>query len=79
MNMKRTGVFYHEVCGKEAYHSLAMGVEAGFLGIKKEGLFSQANVTYFESRPATEKEIARLHSQEWIDAIKRTQWWRVSL
>jgi len=77
--MKRTGVFYHEVCGKEAYSSLAMGVEEGFQSIEKEGLFSQPNVTHFESRPATEEEIARLHSQEWIDHVKQTQWWRVSL
>lgn len=77
--MKRTGVFYHDICGKEAYSSLAMGVEEGFQSIKKEGIFSQPNVTWFESEPATEKEIARLHSQEWIDQVKRTQWWRVSL
>lgn len=77
--MKKTGVFYHDVCGKEAYSSLAMGVEEGFKSIEKEGLFSLPNVTWFESRQATEKEIARLHSQEWIDHIKRTQWWKVSL
>jgi acetoin utilization deacetylase AcuC-like enzyme len=77
--MKRTGVFYHEVCGKEAYKSLAMGVEDGFQGLKKEGIFSQPNVVWFESEPATEEEIARLHSQKWIDHIKQTQWWRVSL
>ena len=28
--MKKTGVFYHDVCGKQAYDSLAMGVEEGF-------------------------------------------------
>jgi acetoin utilization deacetylase AcuC-like enzyme len=77
--MKRTGVFYHDVCGKEAYSSLAMGVEEGFQSIEKAGLFSEPNVTWFESRQATEKEIARLHSQEWIDQVKRTQWWKVSL
>ena len=77
--MKRTGVFYHDICGKEAYSSLAMGVEEGFQSIKKEGIFSQPNVTWFESEPATEEEIARLHSQEWIDHVKQTQWWRVSL
>jgi acetoin utilization deacetylase AcuC-like enzyme len=77
--MKRTGVFYHEVCGKEAYSSLAMGVEDGFQSLEKEGILSRPNVTFFESRPALEKEIARLHSQEWIDKIKQTQWWRVSL
>jgi len=38
--MKRTGVFYHDVCGKEAYSSLAMGVEEGFKAIEKEGIFS---------------------------------------
>ena len=77
--MKKTGVFYHDVCGKEAYSSLAMGVEDGFLGIKKEGLFSRPNVTWFESRPAIEEEIARIHTRKWIDEVKRTQWWRVSL
>jgi len=77
--MKRTGVFYHDICGKEAYNSLAMGVEEGFQSIKKEGLFSQPNITWFKSEPATEEQIARLHSREWIDHVKQTQWWRVSL
>jgi acetoin utilization deacetylase AcuC-like enzyme len=77
--VKNTGVFYHEICGKEAYSSLAMGVEDGFLGIEKAGLFSNPNMTYFTSRPALEKEIARIHIQEWIEEVKRSQWWRVSL
>jgi acetoin utilization deacetylase AcuC-like enzyme len=77
--MKKTGVFYHDVCGKEAYSSLAMGVEDGFLAIKNEGLFSQPNISSFESRQATEKEIARIHTQPWIDEVKRSQWWKVSL
>ncbi len=42
-DMKKTGVFYHDVCGKEAYSSLAMGVEEGFLGIKNAGFFSRPN------------------------------------
>jgi acetoin utilization deacetylase AcuC-like enzyme len=77
--MKRTGVFYHDVCGKEAYSSLAMGVEEGFLGIKKAGLLKEKNVTYYESRTAKEEEIARIHTQPWIDEVKRGRWWRVSL
>ena len=77
--MKKTGVFYHDVCGKEAYSSLAMGVEDGFLGIDTAGLFSQPNVSHFESRTAAEAEIARIHTQKWIEDVKRTQWWRVSL
>ena len=77
--MKKTGVFYHDVCGKQAYSSLAMGVEEGFQSIGKEGLFDLPNVKWFESRQATEDEIARLHSREWIAEIKRTQWWTVSL
>jgi acetoin utilization deacetylase AcuC-like enzyme len=77
--MKKTGVFYHDICGQEAYSSLAMGVADGFLGIKKAGLFSSSNVTWFESRPALEAEIARIHTKGWIEEVKRTQWWRVSL
>lgn len=77
--MKKTGVFYHDVCGKEAYSSLAMGVEAGFKAIKNEGFFLTPNVKWYESRQATEVEIGRLHSQEWIESVKRTQWWSVSL
>jgi acetoin utilization deacetylase AcuC-like enzyme len=77
--MKKTGVFYHDICGKEAYSSLAMGVEAGFKAIGKEGLFSLPNVTWFESQPATEAQIGRLHSREWIEQVKQTKWWQVSL
>ncbi len=77
--MKRTGVFYHDICDREAYSSLAMGVKEGFQSIREEGLFSQPNVTWFESKPATEEEIARLHSQKWIDHVKQTRWWQVSL
>ena len=70
--MKRTGVFYHDVCGKQAYSSLAMGVEEGFRAIQKEGLFSNPNVTWYESEPATEEQIGRLHSREWIDQVRQT-------
>ena len=77
--MKKTGVFYHDVCGKEAYSSLAMGVEDGFLAIKKEGIFAEPNVRWFESRQALEKEIARIHTPKWIEEVKRTEWWNVSL
>jgi acetoin utilization deacetylase AcuC-like enzyme len=77
--MKQTGVFYHDICGKEAYSSLAIGVADGFLGIKQAGLFSNPNVKYFESRPALEPEIARIHSQPWIEEVKRGQYWRCSL
>jgi len=77
--MKRTGVFYHEICGREAYKSLAMSVEEGFESLKKEKLFSYPNVILFESKPVAEEEIGKIHSQNWIDYVKRTQWWRVSL
>lgn len=77
--MKRTGVFYHDICGKQAYSSLAMGVEEGFQGIQKAGLFSEPNVTWYESEPATEEQIARLHSRDWIEQVKKTRWWEVSL
>lgn len=77
--MKRTGVFYHDVCGKEAYSSLAMGVADGFLGIQKAGLFNYANVKYFESRQCTEDEIARIHTRNWIEEVKRGQYWNCSL
>ena len=77
--MKKTGVFYHDICGKEAYSSLAMGVEEGFSGIKNAGLFDNKNVTYYESRQALEEEIARIHTREWIAEVKRGQWWQVSL
>jgi hypothetical protein len=49
--MKRTGVFYHEVCGKEAYKTLLMGVEEGFESLKSTNLFSEPNVFFFKSKP----------------------------
>ncbi len=77
--MKHTGAFYHDVCGKEAYSSLAMGVEEGYLGIKDAGLFSHDNVTYYESRQCTETEIARIHTKDWIEEVKRGRYWNCSL
>jgi len=77
--MKKTGVFYHDICGKQAYSTLAMGVEEGFESIQKEGFFNLPNVKWYESRPATEAEVGRLHSQRWIDEVKKTEWYRVSL
>jgi acetoin utilization deacetylase AcuC-like enzyme len=77
--VKRTGVFYHDICGKEAYSSLAMGVEQGFQAIGKAGLFDEPNVTWFRSEPATEEQLLRLHSQDWIDQVKQTKWYNVSL
>jgi acetoin utilization deacetylase AcuC-like enzyme len=77
--MKKTGVFYHELCGREAYSSLAMGVQEGFDGIRQAGLFSLPNIRHYLSREATEPEIARLHSQKWIDEVRTTRWWQVSL
>ena len=77
--MKRTGVFYHEVCGKEAYRSLLMGVEEGFESLKRAKLFLEPNVIFFEAEPVAEGEIAKIHSQPWIHYVKQSQWWRVSL
>jgi|GEM_PF-6045224 len=74
--MERTGIFYHPICGKEAYKSLAMSVEEGFESLKKEGLFSYPNLILFESKPVAEEEIRKIDSQNWIDDERRTQWWR---
>jgi len=76
---KRTGIFYHEICGKEAYKSLAMSVEEGFESLKGEDILSQPNVILFESEPASEEEIAKIHTQRWINYVKQTQWLKVSL
>lgn len=77
--MKKTGVFYHDICGRDAYSSLAMGVPEGFAGIKNAGLFNYKNVTYYESRQAAEAEIARIHTASWIAEVKRGQYWQCSL
>ena len=61
--MKKTGVFYHDVCGKEAYSTLAMGVEEGFESLEKENLFSYPNVMLYESMPPEEKEIENVRKQ----------------
>jgi hypothetical protein len=41
--MKRTEVFYHEICGKEAYKTLLMGVEEGFGNLMFEPLDRRGN------------------------------------
>jgi acetoin utilization deacetylase AcuC-like enzyme len=78
--MKKTGVFYHEVCGRDAYKPLVMGLEEGFKSLEKESIFSASNVILFESKPANEDWIAYIHTKNWIDYVKRkTGYWRCSL
>ena len=77
--MKRTGVFYHEICGKRAYKSLAMSVEEGFEILKKETLFSEPNVILLESKPILEEEIVKIHTKSWIDSVRKTGYWETSL
>ncbi len=77
--MKTTGVFYHEICGQYAYKTLAMGVEEGYKGLEKEGLLSHSRVKYFESAPLKEEELNKVHTLSWINQVKSTPWWEVSL
>lgn len=77
--MKITGVFYHEICGKEAFISLAMSVGEGFEILRKENLFSYPNVILYESIPIKEEYIARVHSKNWLEYVKSTQYWQCSL
>ena len=77
-SLKRTGVFYHEICGKEAYKTLAMSVEEGFESLVKAGFFEKPNVILIESEPASEEELLKVHTHRWIEEVKKTRWWRVS-
>jgi len=64
--MKRTGVFYHSVCGEKAYFSLAMSVREGFESLKREKLFDEPNVSLFESKPVSEEFILKVHTKDMV-------------
>ena len=79
--MKRTGIFYHEICGREAYKPLVMGLEEGFESLKKDKEITLAsNILFFESKPAEEEWIAYIHTKDWINYVReRTGYWRCSI
>ena len=77
--MKRTGVFYHQVCGDKAYFTLAMSVREGFEILEKEKLLSEPNIILFESQPVSEEFIRKIHTQDWINSVKRGSYWETSL
>ncbi len=77
--MKKTGIFYHRVCGEKAYFSLAMSVKEGFDILKKENLLAEPNVFLFESEPATEELILRIHTKEMLESVKRSGYYETAL
>lgn len=77
--MKRTGIFYHEICGRKAYSSLAMSVAEGFESLKKENLFGEPNISLFEPNPAPEELIAKVHTKDMIERVRRSGYYETSL
>ena len=79
--MKRTGVFYHEVCGKKPYKVLVFetGVEEGFESLKRERLFEEPNVFLFESEPVPEELILKVHTEDMVERVKRSGYYETSL
>jgi acetoin utilization deacetylase AcuC-like enzyme len=77
--MKRTGIFYHPVCGEKAYFSLAMSVKEGFESLQKENLFAEPNVTLFQSEPVSEELILKVHTMEMVERVKRSGYYETSL
>jgi acetoin utilization deacetylase AcuC-like enzyme len=72
-------VFYHEICGKKAYFSLAMSVEEGFESLNKENLFAESNVSLFRSTPASEELILKVHTKDMVQRVKRSSYYETSL
>jgi len=77
--LKRTGVFYHEICGRRAYSPLAMSIEEGFESLKKENLFEEPNISLFESKPVSEELIVKVHTKDMIERVKRSGYYETSL
>lgn len=79
--MKRTGVFYHEICGKKPYRIFVFdtGVEKGFESLKREGLFEEPNVFFFESRPVPEELILKVHTKDMVERVKGSGYYETSL
>ena len=77
--MKRTGVFYHPVCGEKAYFSLAMSVREGFESLQEEALFEEPNVTLFRSEPVQEELILKVHTRDMVESVKRSGYYETSL
>lgn len=77
--MKRTGIFYHPVCGDQAYFTLAMSVREGFESLQKEKLFSESEIILYESIPMPEELALMVHSKDMIERVMRSGYYETSL
>lgn len=77
--MKRTGIFYHRICGDKAYFPLLASVREGFEILGKESLLAEPNVLLFESEPATEELILKIHTTEMLESVQRSGYYETSL
>lgn len=79
MKNKNTGIFYHHICGEKAYFSLAMSVKEGFEILSEENILAQPNVTLFESLPASDELILKVHTKDMVERVKRSDYYETAL
>ena len=77
--MKRTGIFYNKICGEQAYFSLAMSVREGFEALQEEHILSAPNVSFWDSKAVTDNYILKIHTKDWLEQVKRTDYYVNSL
>ena len=78
--MKKTGVFYHEICGKKAYKIFVYdtGVEEGFMALKRGKLFDEPNIFFYESEPAPDELILKVHTRKMVEEVKQSGYFDTS-
>jgi len=77
--LKKTGIFYHQVCGTRAYKVLAMSVEEGFEVLDREGILQEPNVSFYESPKASEELILKVHTQGLLARVKGSGFYEPAL
>ena len=77
--MKKTGIFYHEIFDKEGYKALYVTVAAGFEAIKNENFLKLPNIALYKPKPASEELILKVHTKRWVEEVKNTGYYNVSL
>lgn len=77
--MRRTGIFYHEICREQDIRWLLAGRLRDFPEIlKSTGVLSLPNVTMYQSPPVPDELILKVHTSALLEEVKATEYYETA-
>lgn len=77
--MRRTGVFYHDICRERDIRWLLAGRLRDFPTVlKSTGVLELPNVTLYTSQPVADELVLKVHTQQLLDEVRASEYYETA-